>query len=65
MKRLISALWLLSSLTAGTAWAQPYAPNEMGVTMGHWHLNSRDVAVNKKSSLAWAAPIPASVPRNA
>ena len=48
MKRLISALWLLSSLTAGTAWAQPYAPNDMGVTMGHWHLNSRDVAVNKK-----------------
>ena len=48
MKRLISALWLVSSLTAGTAWAQPYAPNEAGVTMGHWHLNSRDVEVNKK-----------------
>jgi catechol 2,3-dioxygenase-like lactoylglutathione lyase family enzyme len=47
MKRLISALWLMSSL-AGTAWAQPYAPNEAGVTMGHWHLNSRDVEANKK-----------------
>jgi catechol 2,3-dioxygenase-like lactoylglutathione lyase family enzyme len=48
MKRLIAALWLMSSLTAGAAWAQPYAPNEAGVTMGHWHLNSRDVEVNKK-----------------
>jgi catechol 2,3-dioxygenase-like lactoylglutathione lyase family enzyme/predicted enzyme related to lactoylglutathione lyase len=48
MKRLISALWLASSLAAGTAYAQPYAPNEAGVTMGHWHLNSRDVEANKK-----------------
>ncbi len=48
MKKLISALWLFSSLTAGAAWAQPYAPNEAGVTMGHWHLNSRDVEANKK-----------------
>jgi catechol 2,3-dioxygenase-like lactoylglutathione lyase family enzyme len=52
MKRLISALWLISSLTAGTAWAQPYAPNQAGVTMGHWHLNSRDVEANKKIFLA-------------
>jgi catechol 2,3-dioxygenase-like lactoylglutathione lyase family enzyme len=48
MKRLISAIWLMSNLTAGGAWAQPYTPNEMGVTMGHWHLNSRDVEANKK-----------------
>jgi catechol 2,3-dioxygenase-like lactoylglutathione lyase family enzyme len=48
MKRLITALWLVSSLTAGTALAQPYAPNEAGITMGHWHLNSRDVEANKK-----------------
>jgi catechol 2,3-dioxygenase-like lactoylglutathione lyase family enzyme len=48
MKRLISALWLMSNLAAGTAWAQPYAPNDVGVTMGHWHLNSRDVEANKK-----------------
>jgi catechol 2,3-dioxygenase-like lactoylglutathione lyase family enzyme len=48
MKRLMTALWLASSLTAGTALAQPYAPNEAGVTMGHWHLNSRDVEANKK-----------------
>jgi catechol 2,3-dioxygenase-like lactoylglutathione lyase family enzyme len=52
MKRLISALWLISSLTAGAAWAQPYAPNEAGVTMGHWHLNSRDVEANKKIFVA-------------
>ena len=52
MRRLISALWLISSLTAGAAWAQPYAPNEAGVTMGHWHLNSRDVEANKKIFLA-------------
>src|SRR5260370_23627486 len=51
MKKLISALWLFSSLTAGAAWPQPYAPNEAGVTMGHWHLNSRDIEVNKKSFL--------------
>ena len=44
----ISALCLVSSLAAGTAGAQPYTPNEAGVTMGHWHLNSRDVAANKK-----------------
>jgi catechol 2,3-dioxygenase-like lactoylglutathione lyase family enzyme len=53
MKKLISALWLVSSLTAGAiwagaAWAQPYTPNEAGVTNGHWHVNSRDVEVNKK-----------------
>ena len=48
MKQLISALCLVSSLAAGTALAQPYTPNEAGVTMGHWHLNSRDVAANKK-----------------
>ena len=48
MKQLISALWLVSNLAMGTAWAQPYAPNDMGVTMGHWHLNSVDVEANKK-----------------
>lgn len=48
----ISALCLVSSLAAGTAFAQQYAPNEAGVTMGHWHLNSRDIAANKKIFLA-------------
>jgi catechol 2,3-dioxygenase-like lactoylglutathione lyase family enzyme len=52
MKKLIPVLWLISSLAAGAAWAQPYKPNDMGVTMGHWHLNSRDVEVNKKIFVA-------------
>ena len=48
MRPLRSALWLASTLAAGTAYAQPYTPNDMGVTMGHWHLNSVDVEANKK-----------------
>lgn len=48
MTRLLSVLWLVSNLAAGAAWAQPYAPNDTGVTMGHWHLNSVDVEANKK-----------------
>src|SRR3954452_8519614 len=52
MRTLISTVWLISILTAGTAWAQPFTPNEAGVTMGHWHLNSRDVEVNKKIFVA-------------
>lgn len=52
MTRLIAALWLMLSLTAGTAWAQAFPPNEAGVTMGHWHLNSRDVEANKKIFVA-------------
>lgn len=52
MRTLISTVWLMSILTAGTTWAQPFTPNEAGVTMGHWHLNSRDVDVNKKILVA-------------
>jgi catechol 2,3-dioxygenase-like lactoylglutathione lyase family enzyme len=48
MKRSVFALALAASLAAGAAWAQPYTPNERGVTMGHWHLNSADVEANKK-----------------
>jgi catechol 2,3-dioxygenase-like lactoylglutathione lyase family enzyme len=58
MKTLVAAVWLVSTLLVstlfmstlpiGTAFAQ-YAPfNEVGVTMGHWHLVSHDVAANKK-----------------
>jgi catechol 2,3-dioxygenase-like lactoylglutathione lyase family enzyme len=32
--------------------AQPAPFNELGVTMGHWHINSRDVQANKKIFLA-------------
>src|SRR3979411_2498923 len=52
MKALMSALWLVSSLAAGTAMAQPAPPNDAGVTMGHWHLNSREVEANKKIFVA-------------
>ena len=48
MRRLISALWMIGILGTGTAWAQAFPPNEAGVTMGHWHLNTRDVEANKK-----------------
>jgi predicted enzyme related to lactoylglutathione lyase len=48
MRALIAGLWLASMLATGTAVAQ-YAPfNEAGVTMGHWHIASRDVDVNRK-----------------
>src|ERR1700694_5200819 len=42
------ALLFASALTAGTAAAQPAPFNEIGVTMGHWHLISKDVEANKK-----------------
>src|SRR5438270_5556917 len=48
MKILIAGLFLASTFAAGTANAQ-YAPfNEAGVTMGHWHLASKDAEANKK-----------------
>ena len=48
MKSLFPALLLASTLAAGTAHAQPAPFNEVGVTMGHWHLASKDVEANKK-----------------
>jgi catechol 2,3-dioxygenase-like lactoylglutathione lyase family enzyme len=39
-------------LTAGTVAAQPAPFNQTGVTMGHWHIVSRDVEANKKLFLA-------------
>jgi catechol 2,3-dioxygenase-like lactoylglutathione lyase family enzyme len=48
VSRLISALTVLWMAGAGTAWAQAFPPNETGVTMGHWHLNTRDIEANKK-----------------
>ena len=38
--------------TAATAVAQPAPFNETGVTMGHWHIVSKDVEANKKLFLA-------------
>jgi hypothetical protein len=45
--RLLAALLLASTCAAGTASAQPFPFNQAGVTNGHRHLNSRDVAANE------------------
>ena len=47
MKALVLALWATATFATASAVAQALPPNEAGVTMGHWHLNSRDIAVNK------------------
>src|SRR3989475_8399108 len=46
------ALLLASALTAGAASAQPAPFNDVGLTMGHWHIASKDVEANKKLFLA-------------
>ena len=46
------ALLLASALIAGTAAAQPAPFNATGVTMGHWHIASKDLEANKKLFLA-------------
>ena len=48
MRSLIAGLFLASTMAAGTAFAQPAPFNDVGVTMGHWHLASKDVQANKK-----------------
>ena len=50
--RVFVALLLAATLTAGTAAAQPAPFNPIGVTMGHWHIASKDVEANKKLFLA-------------
>jgi len=50
-----AALLFVSALTVGTAAAQPAPFNEVGVTMGHWHIVSKDVEVNKKLFLGMGA----------
>src|SRR6267154_1341268 len=49
---IFAALLFASALIAGTATAQPAPFNATGVTMGHWHLASKDVEANKKIFLA-------------
>jgi catechol 2,3-dioxygenase-like lactoylglutathione lyase family enzyme len=51
-RRILVALSIAFTLTAGTAAAQPAPFNEMGVTMGHWHIISKDVEANKRIFLA-------------
>ena len=50
--RALSASLCLAMLATGTAVAQSYPFNEAGVTMGHWHIASRDVQANKKIFMA-------------
>ena len=52
MRTFIVGLCLASTLAAGVAVAQQAPFNEAGVTMGHWHLVSLDVAANKKIFVA-------------
>ena len=52
MKKLFLAVWVISLLVPALASAQPFPVNEAGVTMGHWHLNSRDIEANKKILVA-------------
>jgi len=52
MRRTVIVVLFASMLTAGAAAAQPAPFNEAGVTMGHWHIASKDVEANKKLFLA-------------
>jgi catechol 2,3-dioxygenase-like lactoylglutathione lyase family enzyme len=52
VRKLISACCAIWMLAGGMAWAQAFPANEAGVTMGHWHLNTRDVEANKKIFVA-------------
>ncbi|MBI4886977.1 MAG: VOC family protein [Acidobacteria bacterium] len=52
MRKLIAALAMVAVLVPVAAWAQAFQPNETGVTMGHWHLNTRDIEANKKIFVA-------------
>ena len=52
MRALRVNLWLASMLATGAAVAQSFPFNEAGVTMGHWHIASRDAQANKKIFIA-------------
>ena len=55
--RMFAALLFASALAAGTAAAQQAPFNEIGVTMGHWHIISKDVEANKKLFQAMGAKL--------
>jgi len=50
--KLFAAAFFASTLLAGTAFAQPTPFNSDGVTMGHWHMASKDPEAAKKIFLA-------------
>ena len=49
---LLAGVLLASAFAVATASAQPFPFNAAGVTNGHWHLNSKDVAANEKIFVA-------------
>jgi catechol 2,3-dioxygenase-like lactoylglutathione lyase family enzyme len=51
-KTMLIALSLGLTLLAGTAAAQPAPYNQAGITMGHWHIVSKDVEANKRLFVA-------------
>jgi len=64
LKTTAFAALLLAPFAVNPAAAQPAPFNEVGVTMGHWHIISKDVEANKKiflgmggKLLAGAAPV--------
>ena len=52
MRLPIAAIGLTLLLAPGQVLAQAFPFNEMGVTMGHWHLNSVSVEANQKLLVA-------------
>src|SRR5436190_22247078 len=52
VKKLFLAVCVISMLVPALASAQPFPVNAVGVTNGHWHLNSRDIEANKKIFVA-------------
>src|SRR5690242_1771214 len=50
--KVLAGVVLIFALAAGNAAAQPAPFNQVGVTMGHWHIISKDVEANKKLFLA-------------
>jgi len=53
--KVIAALVFASTLATGFAAAQPAPYNDVGLTMGHWHIASKDMEANKKLFLAMGA----------
>ena len=51
------ALSFVAVLFFGAAGAQPAPYNDVGVTMGHWHLISEDVEANKQLFLSMGAEL--------
>src|SRR5262245_42540545 len=52
VKKMILALCGILMLSAGTVWGQPFPPNEAGDTMGHWHLNTRNIEATRNIFMA-------------